>query len=97
MNFFYKKNVLTEKDPHTAKTTNQYLTIENLHKFTNYTVWVLAYTKVGDGVKTKPFYCTTHEDVPSAPADIKAIPASSNKVIISWVPPKHRNGEIVSF
>lgn len=60
-----------EKDPHVLKTTNQYQTIEDLHKFTNYTVWVLAYTKVGDGIKSKPFFCTTHEDVPSGPFDIK--------------------------
>lgn len=88
---------LYEKDPHVMKTTNQYQTIENLQKYTNYTVWVLAYTKVGDGIKSKPFFCTTHEDVPSAPFDIKAIPASSNKVIVSWLPPKYRNGEISGY
>lgn len=77
------------------KSTNQYLTIENLKKYTNYSVWVLAFTKVGDGIKTKAFYCRTHEDVPSAPQDVKAIPASSSKVIISWLPPINRNGEIV--
>lgn len=34
--------------------------------------------------------------VPSAPADIKAIPASNTKVIVSWLPPINMNGEIVS-
>jgi Fibronectin type III domain len=53
---------LYEKDPMVAKTTNQYLTIENLKKYTNYSVWVLAFTKSGDGVKTNPLFCTTHED-----------------------------------
>jgi hypothetical protein len=53
---------LYEKDPMVAKTTNQYLTIENLKKYTNYSVWVLAFTKSGDGVKTSPLFCTTHED-----------------------------------
>lgn len=33
--------------------------------------------------------------VPSAPADIKAIPASNTKVIVSWLPPLNMNGEIV--
>lgn len=51
-----------EKDPEVVKSTNQYLTVENLRKYTNYTVWVLAYTKIGDGAKTKPFFCRTHED-----------------------------------
>lgn len=54
--------LFTETDPEVVKSTNQYVTIENLRKYTNYTVWVLAYTKVGDGMKTKPFYCRTHED-----------------------------------
>lgn len=34
--------------------------------------------------------------VPSAPQDIKAIPASNTKVIVSWLPPLNLNGEIVS-
>lgn len=51
-----------ETDPHVVKSNNQYLTIENLKKYTNYSVWVLAYTKVGDGIKTKQFFCRTHED-----------------------------------
>lgn len=51
-----------ETDPHVVKSTNQYLTVENLKKYTNYSVTVLAYTKMGDGAKTKPFFCRTHED-----------------------------------
>jgi hypothetical protein len=54
--------IFSEKDPMISKTINQYLTIENLKKFTNYSVWVLAYTKSGDGIKTNPMFCTTHED-----------------------------------
>lgn len=53
---------LHEKEAHVLKSTNQYLTVENLQKYTNYSVWVLAFTKIGDGVKTKQFFCTTHED-----------------------------------
>lgn len=34
--------------------------------------------------------------VPSAPQAIKAIPASSTKIIISWLPPDLPNGDIVS-
>lgn len=51
-----------EKDAHVLKSTNQYLTVENLQRYTNYSVSVLAFTKIGDGVKTKQFFCTTHED-----------------------------------
>ena len=34
--------------------------------------------------------------VPSAPQSIKAIPSSSSNIIVSWLPPKYRNGDIVS-
>jgi len=34
--------------------------------------------------------------VPSAPQNIKAIPSSSSNIIVSWLPPKYRNGDIVS-
>ncbi|XP_070509703.1 cell adhesion molecule Dscam1 isoform X3 [Chironomus tepperi] len=86
-----------DKQPHVATTTNQYYTIENAMKFTNYTISVLAYTSVGDGVKTKEFYCLTNEDLPSAPQSIKAIPSSSSNIIVSWLPPKYRNGEITAY
>jgi hypothetical protein len=45
-----------------ATTANQYYTIDNARKYTNYTITVLAYTSVGDGIKTKNFNCITHED-----------------------------------
>lgn len=51
-----------DKQEHVATTTNQYYTIENAMKYTNYTISVLAYTSVGDGAKTKEFYCITNED-----------------------------------
>lgn len=51
-----------DKQPSVATTTNQYYTIENAKKHTNYTISVLAYTSVGDGVKTKEFICLTNED-----------------------------------
>ncbi|XP_036340383.1 Down syndrome cell adhesion molecule-like protein Dscam2, partial [Rhagoletis pomonella] len=95
--FYISVNELYETDPEVVKSTNQYVTVENLRKYTNYTVWVIAYTKVGDGMKTKPFYCRTHEDVPSAPQAIKAIPASSTKIIVSWLPPEFPNGDIIGY
>lgn len=51
-----------EKEIHIVKSNNQYLTVENLKKYTNYSVWVLAFTKMGDGVKSNQFFCRTYED-----------------------------------
>ncbi|XP_031619714.1 Down syndrome cell adhesion molecule-like protein Dscam2 isoform X2 [Contarinia nasturtii] len=95
--FYIATDDIYDKEMHVVKSNNQYLTVENLKKYTNYSVWVLAYTKVGDGVKTKQLFCRTYEDVPSAPQDIKAIPASNTKVIVSWLPPLNMNGEIIGY
>jgi hypothetical protein len=32
--------------------------------------------------------------VPSAPADIKVVISSTNKILVSWLPPLHPNGQI---
>nr|CAD7459082.1 unnamed protein product [Timema tahoe] len=47
----------------TRKTTALTALLTSLRKFTNYSVQVLAFTRVGDGVVTKPVVCTTEEDV----------------------------------
>jgi hypothetical protein len=51
-----------ERQPTMATTTNQYFTIDNARKYTNYSITVVAFTSVGDGMKTKSFNCITHED-----------------------------------
>lgn len=60
--FYIATNDIYEKEMHIVKSNNQYLTVENLKKYTNYSVWVLAYTKMGDGVKSNQFFCRTYED-----------------------------------
>lgn len=46
----------------TRKTTALTTVITGLRKFTNYSLQVLAFTKIGDGVLTTPSYCQTEED-----------------------------------
>lgn len=46
----------------TRKTTALTTVITGLRKFTNYSLQVLAFTKVGDGVFTASIYCQTEED-----------------------------------
>ncbi|XP_022253768.1 Down syndrome cell adhesion molecule-like protein Dscam2 [Limulus polyphemus] len=72
-------------------------TVQDLKKFTNYSLWVLAFTREGDGVSSEPVYCRTLPDVPSAPADIKAIPMFSNGILVSWRPPTQPNGLIQHY
>ncbi|XP_072378394.1 cell adhesion molecule Dscam1-like [Diabrotica undecimpunctata] len=72
-------------------------TISGLRKYTNYSMTVLAYTSSGDGVRSIPVFCQTEEDVPSAPAQIKAIQSAPNKILVSWLPPKYGNGPLTGY
>uniref|UniRef100_T1JD47 Down syndrome cell adhesion molecule-like protein Dscam2 n=1 Tax=Strigamia maritima TaxID=126957 RepID=T1JD47_STRMM len=72
-------------------------TLKNLEKFTNYSLQVLAYTKMGDGVASSPIYCRTLDDVPIPPADIKAIPSSVNSIVVGWLPPSRPNGLVKQY
>ncbi|KAL1500781.1 hypothetical protein ABEB36_006226 [Hypothenemus hampei] len=72
-------------------------TISGLRKFTNYSITVLAYTGSGDGVRSSPVYCQTEEDVPSAPAEIKAVLSGPNRILVSWLPPKFSNGPLTGY
>lgn len=46
----------------TRKTTALTTVIAGLRRFTNYSLQVLAFTKVGDGALTAITYCQTGED-----------------------------------
>lgn len=46
----------------TRKTTALTIVISGLRKFTNYSLQVLAFTRMGDGVFTNPTFCQTDED-----------------------------------
>ncbi|CAH2050967.1 unnamed protein product, partial [Iphiclides podalirius] len=76
-------------------TTDTYL--HTLHKYTNYSIQVLAFTGAGDGKRSPPVFCMTEEDVPSAPEKIKALAYSSDSVLVSWLPPLHPNGIISHY
>lgn len=68
-----------------------------LHKAANYSVRVLAYTSSGDGEPSAPIYCNTDDDVPDAPAAIKAAALTGDSILVSWLQPKHRNGLILHY
>lgn len=74
------------------RTSNLETYLHALHKATNYSVRVLAYTSSGDGESTQPIYCSTEDDVPDAPAGIKAAALTGDSILVSWLPPKHQNG-----
>ncbi|GAB6026606.1 Down syndrome cell adhesion molecule-like protein 1 [Chamberlinius hualienensis] len=82
-----------EEKTSTSVTTS----LHHLKKFSNYSVQILAFTAVGDGVKSDPIYCSTLEDVPGSPGDIKALPLSSDTVLVTWKHPKYPNGILTKY
>ncbi|KAJ8980663.1 hypothetical protein NQ317_013275 [Molorchus minor] len=88
-----------DNDDQQTKIVNQQqrTTISGLRKYTNYSMTVLAYTASGDGVRSLPVYCQTEEDVPSPPAQIKAVLSAPNKILVSWLQPKHSNGPLTGY
>jgi hypothetical protein len=44
------------------KTTALTTVLTSLRKFTNYSIQILAYTRMGDGVLSAPKFCHTEED-----------------------------------
>ncbi|XP_046991630.1 Down syndrome cell adhesion molecule-like protein Dscam2 isoform X2 [Schistocerca americana] len=78
-------------------TRHNKLELSNLGQFCNYSIEVCAFTNKGDGVKSQPIFCRTLEDVPSEPADIKALIMDSRTVLVSWRPPQYPNGRIQKY
>lgn len=49
-------------DIDTRKTTALTTVLTSLKKFSNYSIQVLAYTRMGDGIMSQPIFCHTEED-----------------------------------
>ncbi|KAH0954098.1 hypothetical protein HN011_010881, partial [Eciton burchellii] len=79
------------------KTSALTTVLTGLRRYTNYTIQVLAYTRIGDGVPSAMIYCQTEEDVPGSPADIKVVVSSPQALFISWLPPLEPNGVITKY
>ncbi|CAG2054815.1 unnamed protein product, partial [Timema podura] len=87
----------TSSKPETKITTGLTVVVHGLEKHNNYSIQVLAFTRVGDGVPSTPLFCMTEEDVPEAPAGIKTVVSSGTSIIVSWLPPLHSNGIITTY
>uniref|UniRef100_A0A8D9EQZ0 Down syndrome cell adhesion molecule-like protein Dscam2 n=2 Tax=Cacopsylla melanoneura TaxID=428564 RepID=A0A8D9EQZ0_9HEMI len=93
---FYKSMRLNSKSDF-QKTTNLETNLHSLHKYTNYSIRVLAFTLTGDGVQSPPVYCMTDEDLPGPPESIKASVMSPDSLLISWQPPLEPNGLVLKY
>ncbi|XP_050430112.1 cell adhesion molecule Dscam2 isoform X2 [Adelges cooleyi] len=79
------------------KTTSPTVILTGLHKYTNYTLKVAAFTRIGTGEYSKPITCCTEQDAPGPPLDIKVAAASGQSLIVSWSPPKYSNGILLRY
>ncbi|XP_067620711.1 tyrosine-protein phosphatase Lar isoform X3 [Eurosta solidaginis] len=75
------------------------IVLDELKRWTEYKIWTLAGTSVGDGPRSHPIIVRTHEDVPGDPQDVKATPLNSTSIHVTWKPPleKDRNGIIRGY
>ncbi|XP_024084878.1 tyrosine-protein phosphatase Lar isoform X3 [Cimex lectularius] len=73
--------------------------LDELKRWTEYRIWVLAGTSVGDGPPSYPITVRTHEDVPGHPQEVKVKPLNSTAIHVQWKPPaeKNRNGVIRGY
>lgn len=64
VNFEFMSDVIggMNDDIDSRKTTDLTIVLTGLRKFTNYSIQVLAFTRIGDGVVSKQLYCQTEED-----------------------------------
>ncbi|KAG8188904.1 hypothetical protein JTE90_014959 [Oedothorax gibbosus] len=73
--------------------------VAGLEKWTEYSVWVLAGTEVGDGPPSPAIVLRTDEDVPGEPRQVKVSAINSTAISVRWKAPsnKDRNGLIRGY
>nr|XP_040566824.1 Down syndrome cell adhesion molecule-like protein Dscam2 [Lepeophtheirus salmonis] len=77
------------------RTSGLKITLYDLDKYQNYTIQVVASTRIGEGLRSRSIYCKTKEDIPGSPQNIKALSLDQHSILISWLPPLTPNGRII--
>ncbi|XP_076439826.1 receptor-type tyrosine-protein phosphatase delta-like isoform X2 [Babylonia areolata] len=98
---FYLKNelgkTLDDATMQNVKPNKQSHTLEGLQTWTEYRIWVVAYTRVGDGPASPPILVQTDEDVPGEPRRVKVEAINSTGIFVEWDEPKDTNGKIRGY
>ena len=58
---------------------------------------MLAYTALGDGVRSAAFTCSTEEDIPDMPSHLKVVASAVDSLVISWLPSPRPTGRILHY
>ncbi|KAF8795300.1 Protein sidekick like protein [Argiope bruennichi] len=73
-------------------------TLTELRKYTLYSIQVLAFSRIGDGVLSiPPISVRTFEDVPGVPSNISFPDVSTTTARILWDEPEEPNGVILAY
>ncbi|VVC38056.1 Hypothetical protein CINCED_3A025894, partial [Cinara cedri] len=73
------------------------VTISNLETYTEYKFSIRVNTNNGPGKLSSTLVCKTAESLPEPPAGLKSILLPSKMALITWIPPKHPNGQILHY
>ncbi|KAJ2944823.1 hypothetical protein O0L34_g1715 [Tuta absoluta] len=82
---------------HNATSLVTELRLQSLLKYTNYTIKVAGFSNYGTGPYSFPIVCSTMQDVPEAPEEIKLLAQSSNSLLVSWKKPRQPNGRLLHY
>ncbi|XP_068083914.1 neogenin [Anabrus simplex] len=87
-------------EEHHIDTSDLQYELTDLNKFTEYSIWVVAFNQNGPGASTEEITARTLSDVPSEPPQNVTLEASSStSVIVRWEPPpkEGQNGIITGY
>ncbi|XP_023236901.1 Down syndrome cell adhesion molecule-like protein Dscam2 [Centruroides sculpturatus] len=57
----------------------------------------MALTRAGSGVPSDELFCSTKEDLPGRPQNIKVIVMAIDAILVSWMPPTNPNGILTEY
>ena len=80
-----------------VQASNESILLTGLEKATKYSLQVATVVATGVGMQSQIVNCSTMEDLPKAPSDIKAVSASNNSALIAWLPPRNTNGQLIQY
>jgi len=83
----------------TTPASEPFIVLRGLQKWTQYKVWVRAYTRSGDGPASVAIIAQTAEDLPGEPRQVRLRALNSTAISVRWSPPmdKEQNGVIRGY
>ncbi|XP_055886068.1 tyrosine-protein phosphatase Lar-like isoform X5 [Biomphalaria glabrata] len=99
--FVQENNLKSDREPIMRQVSGdeKSANVKDLKTWTDYKVWVSAFTAVGDGPSSTPIIVKTDEDVPGKPKKVRVEAANSTSIMVEWDPPgaKEQNGLIRGY